>query len=122
MKCPREATSKRALQSELERWRQALESRGMKIRRSITEYMTADGEGDQQDTMQLDGVNVKRMKSSLYLGAMTDPPGGMEKELNHRIQCGWNRWRKVAACYDPQSWQQHSYRKSSEISMQTARV
>ncbi|XP_063587724.1 uncharacterized protein LOC134764976 [Penaeus indicus] len=51
------ATSKRALQTKLERWRQALENRGMKISRSKTEYITTNGEGDQQDTIQLDGVN-----------------------------------------------------------------
>ncbi|XP_063614258.1 uncharacterized protein LOC134787426 [Penaeus indicus] len=63
------ATSKRALQTKLERWRQALENRGMKISRSKTEDRTTDGEGDQQDTIQLDRLNIKRVKRIKYLGA-----------------------------------------------------
>ncbi|XP_063599693.1 uncharacterized protein LOC134776005 [Penaeus indicus] len=47
----------------------------------------------QQDTIQLDMVNTKRVKRFKYLGAMTEPSGGMGKEINHRIQHGWN-WRK----------------------------
>ena len=55
------AKSRRELQEKLERWRQTLENRGLKISRSKTEYMTTDFEGDQEATIQLDGRNVKRV-------------------------------------------------------------
>ena len=61
------AKSRRELQEKLERWRQALENRGMRISRTKTEYMTTDLEGDQQATIQLDGRDVKRVTYFKYL-------------------------------------------------------
>ncbi|XP_037789223.1 uncharacterized protein LOC119584607 [Penaeus monodon] len=49
--------------------------------------VATNGEGDQQHTIQLDRGNTKK--------AMTEPSGELDKEINHRIQCGWNNWRKV---------------------------
>ena len=79
------ARSRRALQAKLERWRQALESRGLKISRSKTEYMTTDLEGDQEETIQLDGRNLKRVTSFKYLGSVTQSSGDLEREVTHRI-------------------------------------
>ena len=90
------AESREALERKLERWRYALESRGMKISRKKTEYMTTDMNGDQQDTIRLEGVDIKRVYKFKYLGSMMDAAGEMEKETNYRIQCGWNNWRKVS--------------------------
>ena len=62
------AENREDLEAKLERWREALESRGMKISRSKTEYMTTDMEGDQEETIQLDGSDLKRVTSFKYLG------------------------------------------------------
>ena len=51
---------------------------------------------DQRTTIQLRGRELKRVKHFKYLGSMVDEAGGMEKEINHRIQCGWHNWRKVS--------------------------
>ncbi|XP_042889881.1 uncharacterized protein LOC122264867 [Penaeus japonicus] len=42
------------------------------------------------------GVNLKRVKTFKYLWSMVDQTERMEKEVNFRIQCGWNNWRKVS--------------------------
>lgn len=89
------ARNRRELQEKLDRWRVALEDRGLKISRSKTEYMTTDGEGDQEETIQLNGTDLRRVKSFKYLGAMTEASGGLDKEINHRIQSGWNNWRNI---------------------------
>ena len=83
------------LETKLERWRQALESRGLRISRSKTEYMTTDLEGDQEETIQLEGSNLKRVTSFKYLGSMTQSSGDLDKEIAHRVQSGWNNWRKI---------------------------
>ena len=60
------AKSKIELQRKLERWKQVLESRGMKISRSKTEYMTTDVNADLRDTLTLDGHSLKRVTSFKY--------------------------------------------------------
>ena len=87
---------KRKLERKLGEWRVALESRGMKISRSKTEYFTTDTSGDQQATMRLIGEMLERVNTFKYLGSMVDETVEMEKEVNFRIQCGWNNWRKVS--------------------------
>ncbi|XP_047469126.1 uncharacterized protein LOC125025194 [Penaeus chinensis] len=62
---------------------------------SKTEYMTTDGKRDQQNTIQLDGVSIKRVKSFKYLRAMTELSGEMDTDVNHRVQSGGNNWMKV---------------------------
>ena len=54
------------LEAKLERWRQALESRGMRISRSKTEYMTTDLGGNQEKTIQLEG-------DQLQISGLRDP-------------------------------------------------
>ncbi|XP_037783575.1 uncharacterized protein LOC119579748 [Penaeus monodon] len=80
----------------MEGWRTALESRGMKISRKKTEYFTTDTDGDQQSTIQIDGLNLKRVDHFKYSGVMVEEDGSMGREIKNRIQCGWNNWRKVS--------------------------
>jgi len=90
------AESRRVLERKLEEWRFVLESRGMRISRSKTEYFTTDIDGDQLATIKLGGENLKRVRTFKYLGSMVEETAGMDKEVNFRIQSGWNNWRKVS--------------------------
>ncbi|XP_064091281.1 uncharacterized protein LOC135204984 [Macrobrachium nipponense] len=47
------------LEMKLERWRQALEVRGMRISRSKTEYMCTTAEGDDRESIQLGGEQIE---------------------------------------------------------------
>ena len=82
------AKSKNALQAELERWRETLESRGLIISRSKMEYMTTDLDGDQDATIQIGGRDLKRVTSFKYLGSVTQASSELEKEINYRTQSG----------------------------------
>ena len=74
-----------------------MENRAMKMSSSKTEYFTTDTSGDhQQATIRLNGEMLKRVKSFKYLGSMVEETGEMGKEVNFRIQCGWNNWQKVS--------------------------
>ncbi|WP_435316542.1 hypothetical protein, partial [Klebsiella pneumoniae] len=57
--------------------------------------MTTDLEGDQDATIHLDGRNLKRVANFKYLGSVTQSSGDMDREVTHRIQSGWNNWRKI---------------------------
>ena len=89
------AKSKNALQAKLERWRETLESGGLKISRRKTECMTTDLDEDQGATIQIGGRDLKRVTSFKYLGSVTQASSELEKEINHRIQSGWKNWRKI---------------------------
>ena len=90
------AKNRDELERKLERWRYALESRGLRISRKKTEYMSTEMDGDHQATIKLGGENIKRVKEFKYLGSMIDAAGDMGKEVNNRIQCGWYNWRRVS--------------------------
>ena len=90
------AESRVGVERKLEEWRNALESRGMRISRTKTEYFTTDLNRNQDETVRLDGEDLKRVKNFKYLGSVVDATADTEKEVNYRIQCGWNNWRKVS--------------------------
>lgn len=58
---------RRQPERKLEEWRIALESRGMKISRSKTEYFTTDTGGDQQATIRLNGERTLNVLLLNYL-------------------------------------------------------
>ena len=90
------AESREELEDRLEEWRHALESRGLKISREKTEYMTNGIDDDLQATIRLGETNIKRVQKFKYLGSTLDSEGEMDKETKHRVQSGWNNWRKVS--------------------------
>ena len=85
--------SRGELEAKLERWRMALEERGMKISRSKTEYMCNSVGGDDGGSIRLNGEDIKRVDKFKYLGSVVEEGGDMEREVGHRIQAGWNNWR-----------------------------
>ncbi|KAK2921830.1 hypothetical protein Q8A73_001315 [Channa argus] len=81
--------SREQLEENLERWRSALENRGMKLSRSKTEYMCVN-ERDPGGTMRLKGVEVKKVQDFKYLGSTVQSNGECGKEVKRRVQAGWN--------------------------------
>ncbi|KAK3571218.1 hypothetical protein QTP86_005428 [Hemibagrus guttatus] len=79
----------------LERWRFALERRGMKVSRSKTEYMCVN-EREGSGTLRLQGEEVKKVQEFKYLGSTVQSNGECGKEVKKRVQAGWNGWRKVS--------------------------
>ncbi|KAK3527818.1 hypothetical protein QTP86_006884 [Hemibagrus guttatus] len=87
--------SREQVEENLERWRFALERRGMKVSRSKTEYMCVnvrEGSG----TVRLQGEEVKKVQEFKYLGSTVQSNGECGKEVKKRVQAGWNGWRKVS--------------------------
>ena len=84
--------TREGVQRKLEAWREALEDRGLRISRTKTEYLWMGGEGKQGD-IKLGLDNIKRVSAFKYLGSNVMDDGGMDSEINHRIQCAWLNWR-----------------------------
>ncbi|KAK3509305.1 hypothetical protein QTP70_028566 [Hemibagrus guttatus] len=87
--------SREQVEENLERWRFALERRGMKVSHSKTEYMCVN-EKEGSGTVRLQGEEVKKVQEFKYLGSTVQSNGECGKEVKKRVQAGWNGWRKVS--------------------------
>ncbi|KAK3525203.1 hypothetical protein QTP86_023254 [Hemibagrus guttatus] len=87
--------SREQVEENLERWRFALERRGMKVSRSKTEYMCVN-EREGSGTVRLQDEEVKKVQEFKYLGSTVQSNGECRKEVKKRVQAGWNGWRKVS--------------------------
>ncbi|KAK3549947.1 hypothetical protein QTP86_016866 [Hemibagrus guttatus] len=87
--------SREQVEENLERWRFALERRGMKVNCSKTEYMCVN-EREGSGTVRLQGEEVKKVQEFKYLGSTVQSNGECGKEVKKRVQAGWNGWRKVS--------------------------
>ena len=84
------------MEEDLERWRYALERRGMKVSRSKTEYLCANEmDTGQQLTMKLQDVELPKAQDFKYFDSTVQKDGGCEKEVKKRIQAGWNSWKRI---------------------------
>ncbi|KAK3544511.1 hypothetical protein QTP86_013339 [Hemibagrus guttatus] len=86
--------SREQVEENLERWRFALERRGMKVSHSKTEYICVN-EREGSGTVRLQGEEVKKVQEFKYLGSTVQSNGECRKEVKKRVQAGWNGWRKV---------------------------
>ncbi|KAK3539955.1 hypothetical protein QTP70_019596 [Hemibagrus guttatus] len=73
--------SREHVEENLERWRFALERRGMKVSRSKTEYMCVN-EREGSGTVRLQGEEVKKVQEFKYLGSTVQSNGECGKEYN----------------------------------------
>ncbi|KAK3507931.1 hypothetical protein QTP70_003820 [Hemibagrus guttatus] len=80
--------SREQVEENLERWRFALERRGMKVSCSKTEYMCVN-EREGSGTVRLQGEEVKMVQEFKYLWSTVQSNGVWR-------QAGWNGWRKVS--------------------------
>ncbi|KAK3515360.1 hypothetical protein QTP70_018751 [Hemibagrus guttatus] len=87
--------SREQVEENLERWRFALERRGMKVSHSKTEYMCVN-EREGSGTVRLQGEELKKVQEFKYLGSTVQSNGECGKEVKKRVQAGWNGWRKVS--------------------------
>ena len=87
--------TRQEVETKLERWSYALESRGMRVSRTKTEYMCVNEKGTNR-TVYLGGNEVAKVDEFKYLGSTVQSNGGCEKEVKRRVQAGWSGWRKVS--------------------------
>ncbi|KAK3546147.1 hypothetical protein QTP70_024471, partial [Hemibagrus guttatus] len=77
--------SREQVEENLERWRFALERRGMKVSRSKTEYMCVN-EREGSGTVRLQGEEVKKVQEFKFLGSTVQSNGECGKEAKKRVQ------------------------------------
>ena len=75
--------------------KRALEEKGFKISRTKTEYLQFNDFEDLDD-MRMDEEIIKKFPAFKYLGTFVTEDGELDVKINHRIQFGWNSWRKLS--------------------------
>ena len=91
--------TKAGLNTKLERWREALETRGFRISRTKTEYMECDFSNHKEsieDIVKLEGQNLPKRDMFRYLGSIIHREGDITEDVTHRIKAGWLKWRSAS--------------------------
>ncbi|KAI5628469.1 receptor tyrosine-protein kinase erbB-3 precursor [Silurus asotus] len=86
--------SREQVEESLERWRYALERRGMKLSRSKTEYMCVN-EREGSGVVRLQGEELQKVEEFKYLGSIVQSNGECVREVKKRVQAGRSGWRRV---------------------------
>ena len=87
--------TKAELRRQLSRWKNALEEKGFKISRTKTEYLQFNDQDDEEG-MTMDNEIIKRVQAFKYLGTHVSEDGELDIEVNHRVQSGWNAFRRLS--------------------------
>ncbi|GKD14150.1 ataxia telangiectasia mutated family protein [Tanacetum coccineum] len=94
------AESAEGLNSRLEKWRKALEDKGLRISRDKTEYLRCDFgryEVVHQEVETRIGDRILQPKESFrYLGSVFHRSGRVDDDVAHRIRAGWVKWRAAS--------------------------
>ena len=75
-----------------------MENRGLKINRKKTVYLRFSGDGNLggNSDINLQRQNLERVNTDKYQGATLADNGDLDGEMMHRIQSGWNNWKRVS--------------------------
>ena len=85
------------MERELEKWRAALEGRGMEVSRSKTECVCVSGKKEEEkETIKMQGVGIARVRDFKYLGATLQSNGDSSVGVKRRVQAGWDGWLKMS--------------------------
>ncbi|XP_059050193.1 uncharacterized protein LOC131845175 [Achroia grisella] len=78
------------VQSRLDRWQEKLESVGLKIRRTKTEYLFCDFGGlSSFKPICLTGVMLPVCSDFRYLASVIQNNADVDRDVRHRISAGW---------------------------------
>ena len=89
---------KTELDKDLERWRNGLEKRRLKVSRAKTEYMFLNGVS--RGSVRMQDHQLPDVREFKYFGSMLQTDGGVEAEISQRIQSGWNNWKMAGMMFD----------------------
>jgi len=93
--------SRQGVNATLELWRETLETGGLRISRSKTEYLhcrfggQSVEDGDSSE-VTIEGVKVQQKETFRYLGSYMQSNGDIDDDISHRIQAGWVKWRSAS--------------------------
>lgn len=91
--------TKGGLNTKLETWREALETKGLKISRTKTEYMEcnfSNSRSRDDAEVKIDNQELPKKEHFRYLGSLISKDGELGDDVTHRIQVGWLKWKSAS--------------------------
>ncbi|PKA52309.1 integrator complex subunit 11 [Apostasia shenzhenica] len=91
--------TKEGAKAKLELWRNALESKGLHLSRSKTEYMECTFSQERNTyigDVTIGDQIVKKSERFRYLGSIIQNDGEIDNDVISRIQAGWVKWRNAS--------------------------
>ncbi|KAL4200623.1 hypothetical protein AMTRI_Chr02g254520 [Amborella trichopoda] len=88
--------TRNSINTKLELWRDTLESKGLKISWTKTEYMEckfSNNRSRDEEVVKTNGQEVQKRLHFQYLGSIIQENGDIEEDVAHRIRVGWAEWR-----------------------------
>lgn len=85
------------LQASMDSWTNVLESNGLKISRTKTEFLHCNFSNTVADTVpqiKLGDTVLPQCEKFKYLGSMVNQEGTCEDDVSHRISVGWMKWKE----------------------------
>uniref|UniRef100_A0A1B0CQP9 Putative rna-directed dna polymerase from mobile element jockey-like diaphorina citri n=1 Tax=Lutzomyia longipalpis TaxID=7200 RepID=A0A1B0CQP9_LUTLO len=94
-------TDKNLLQNRLNQWLDELESGGLRISRTKTEYMYVNLAENTDDggSLVLGDQVLPRVDKFKYLGSVLANDASVDADLGHRISTGWMKWRQFTGVF-----------------------
>ncbi|GLS47117.1 hypothetical protein GCM10007884_51210 [Methylobacterium brachythecii] len=92
--------SREGVNIKLETWREALESKGLKISRNKTEYVECNFSNSKEmedEVVKIEGHEIHKSEWFRYLGSIIHKEGVIDADIKHRIQAGWLKWRSASS-------------------------
>ena len=89
--------TKSGINAKLDVWREVLESKGFKISWTKTEYMKCNfsrNKNTNEETVKIASQEIRSEKFK-YLGSIIQQEGKIGKDVNHRVQTRWVKWRSA---------------------------
>ena len=84
--------TKEEAEQQLEVWRYAVESRGLRLSPQKTEYLAPLAS---ECRLTMDNQELPTVSKFKYLGSIFDTEGGVERDCKHRVRLAWNKWREL---------------------------
>lgn len=86
------------VQGMLEKVREALEGRGLKVNRDKTQHMETRWKGEEgtEGVVKIQDTVLQRVREYRYLGSVVQENGEIEAEVTSRVQAGWRKWKEAS--------------------------
>ncbi|GMP54130.1 hypothetical protein CsSME_00019390 [Camellia sinensis var. sinensis] len=91
--------TREGVNTKLEIWRKALESKGFRISKTKTEYMEckfSNSNNESRGEVKIENQELPKSEHFRYLRSIITTAGEIDADVAHSIKAGWCKWRSAS--------------------------